>query len=465
MKTLPYITATSEQLPLISNNRLGVEIICGAAGSGKTSTALLRLRSLCYMFVQRHKRQGFTKPVKVLILTFNRTLTGYIKSLANHQINQNLNISLEIDTFGGWALSNLPDVDLVDEPPFLKDLALQIPELSHEYVLKEVSYILSRFLPEDLETYISIERTGRGSLPRVDKSLRRKLLDLVVYPYLDYLEKNNKKDWNGISVSMLKDIPNLEYDIVIVDESQDFSANQLRSIKHHLANDHTVTFVIDTVQRIYARGFTWVEAGFEVRRENSHKLKQNHRNTVEIAQFSAGILDNIALDADGALPDLHAAARRGPKPRLIRGLYSQQVDWVIDYILSNIDLQKESVAFLKPRGGKWFDYVCSRLRSSNLSFVNLTKEKDWPDSDANIALSTFHSAKGLEFDYVFILGFSDEITPFVEEEKDDQILVLRRLLAVAVARARNDVIIGFKLGEESRLTQFFGNNTYEVVDL
>src|SRR3569832_878960 len=45
MKTLPLVRPTAEQLPLIGQNRLGVEVIRGAAGSGKTSTAILRLRS------------------------------------------------------------------------------------------------------------------------------------------------------------------------------------------------------------------------------------------------------------------------------------------------------------------------------------------------------------------------------------------------------------------------------------
>ncbi len=103
LKTLPRVTATAEQLPLISQNRFGVEVICGAAGSGKTSTALLRLRSLCLMFAARHARLAIQTPVRVLVLTFNRTLAGYVRSLAENQIAPNANIDLRIDTFGRWA--------------------------------------------------------------------------------------------------------------------------------------------------------------------------------------------------------------------------------------------------------------------------------------------------------------------------------------------------------------------------
>lgn len=465
MKTLPFVKATPEQLPLISQNRLGVEVICGAAGSGKTSTALLRLRSLCYMAIGRFRRQNIDRPVNVLILTFNRTLSGYVRALAQDQLDDDLNIALEIDTFSSWARSHLPDMKIIDdESTILKSFAINIKELTPEYVVNEVTYLLGRFLPEELDSYITAERTGRGAAPRVDRSLRKKILEEVVYPYLSFLEERDKKDWNGIAISMLRDIPSLEYDVVIVDESQDFSANQLRAIKHHLAVDHTITFVIDTVQRIYARGFTWTEVGFDVR-SRIHKLNSNYRNTIEIANFAAGILSNMSVDGDGALPDLSSATINGDIPLIIRGLYSRQLDWAIDYIKTRVDLNTQSVAFLKPLGGRWFDYTRTKLKENNLEFVELTREREWPNNNINIALSTFHSAKGLEFDYVFILGFNHENTPFSEEDVDDKIHVLRRLLAVAVARARNHVIIGYKPGTESKLTTYFNPQTFTTLDV
>ncbi len=73
MKTLPRITPTAERLPLISNNSLGIEVIRGAAGSGKTSTAILRLRSLAYMFEERREREKRTAKVRIVVLTRDET--------------------------------------------------------------------------------------------------------------------------------------------------------------------------------------------------------------------------------------------------------------------------------------------------------------------------------------------------------------------------------------------------------
>jgi superfamily I DNA/RNA helicase len=266
-------------------------------------------------------------------------------------------------------------------------------------------------------------------------------------------------------MQMARDVDPIGYDVIVVDESQDFSANQLRAIRRHLATDHAITFVIDTVQRIYARGFTWVEAGYDVRPERVHVLRANHRNTVEIASFAAGILNGIGIEGDGVLPNLESAVTHGPRPTVLRGRYANQVDWAIDFIRRGVDLTDMSVAFLKPQGGGWFAQVRAALTANGMGFVDITREAEWPEGPENVALSTFHSAKGLEFDYVFILGFNDENTLHADAEIDDAVFVLRRLLAVAVARARKAVIVGYKPGEESLLIKYFAPGTFTQIDV
>lgn len=275
------------------------------------------------MFAARRRRQGNPEPVRALVLTFNRTLAGYVRSLAEHQIPADRNVDLQIETFGRWAMSALdsPKVQNDSVKTQLRHLAEQLGALTPDYIVKEVEYLLGRFEPEQLEQYITTERTGRGALPRVDRNLRRRILDEVVEPYQAWLVREGKLDWNGVAVRMARDATPMSYDIVIVDESQDFSANQLRAIQHHLAVEHTATFVIDTVQRIYARGFTWVEAGYDVRPQRSHVLRENHRNTREISTFVAGILNGIGIEGDGALPNLDGAQSHGPLPVVIRGRY------------------------------------------------------------------------------------------------------------------------------------------------
>lgn len=100
MQPLSNVIPTPEQVTIFSRNRPGVEVIRGAAGSGKTTTALLKLRSAIAMFVARKRRLGILEPVQALVLTFNRTLQGYIGVLAKEQIAEYgpTEISLEVST-------------------------------------------------------------------------------------------------------------------------------------------------------------------------------------------------------------------------------------------------------------------------------------------------------------------------------------------------------------------------------
>jgi superfamily I DNA/RNA helicase len=244
------------------------------------------------MVQERLQREGFDRPPEILVLTFNRTLSRYIHLLISEQIKGAAAAELTVDTFAKWAMSHLGCPKVVankTRDARIQLLGKQLP-LSPRYIAGEVDYLLGRFERTDLERYITEERTGRGAEPRVDRALRRRILDEVVSPYHTYLDKNGLLDWNELAVQMRHSDRKLQYDIVIVDESQDFSANQLRAIRSHLRPEHAITFVIDTLQRIYSRGFTWQEIGFDPRGVRYRTLTENHRNTRQIARFAAGIL-------------------------------------------------------------------------------------------------------------------------------------------------------------------------------
>ena len=468
MKTLPPIKATPEQLPLISDNSLGVEIIRGAAGSGKTSTAILRLRSLAYMFEERRAREEREEPVKILVLTFNRTLSGYVQTLVDQQVNELNDTEVTVETFGRWAINHIGNPSVVKNKlreEKLIELVKPLAQPSISYIIKEIDYLLGRFEPSDIDRYLIVERTGRGAEPRVDRPLRQRILSEIIAPYQNWLASRGEVDWNEVAVRMASSPDRIGYDVVVIDESQDFSANQLRAVLNHVSENHAITFVIDTIQRIYARGFTWAETGFDLRGARYFTLRQNHRNTREIASFAAGILSGIAAEADGALPDLNAASRQGAFPIVLRGKFSAQARWAIEFIEENVDLSEETVAFLHPKGYGYFDALRGYLSQAGIPFVDISREPEWPEGDINVALSTFHSAKGLEFDHVFILGLSHDATTHADVAVDDQITVLRRLLAVAVARARSTVVLGYKDAERSRLVEYFVAGTFATVDL
>ena len=402
MRTLKTPHPTSEQLSIMSDTLPGIVLIRGAAGSGKTTTALLRLRQLTAFWLERRSREEIAAPVRVLVVTYNRTLRGYINELATQQIVGRANLDLEISTFAHWAKDLLPKQTILSSNN-ARSKILELGSsmsLEDDFLVNEVDYLLGRFKPDDIASYLDCKRTGRGNHPRMEKLLRRKLVNEVVVPFMIWKEKENVVDWNDLAVQVAAISSPARYDVIIADEVQDFTANQIRALMHFANRPSSITFVLDAAQRIYPASFKWVEAGVTVQSSRSHRLGNNHRNTKQICQFAIPLLDGLQIDDDGTMPNLDSCQTSGDRPLILRGKYNQQVAFVMKYIEENVDLSQESIAFLKPKGGQRFNYLEGQLTAHSYRYVCLTRKEDWPDGSENIALSTMHSAKGLEFDYV-----------------------------------------------------------------
>lgn len=465
MRVLREIRPTPEQLQVIIDPAPGFWLVRGAAGSGKTTTALLRLKFLARFWRERRANLGLDEPVTILVLTFNRTLRGYISELAESQVLTGPDLELTVSTFSHWALDLIGEGVLDDATRLAKLRALARGlGLEERFLLDEVDYVLGRFLPADLEDYLGVRRDGRGQAPRMERLLRERLLEDVIKPYQGWKEQNGHVDWNDLAVVLAENKLVAPYNVVIADEAQDFGANQIRAIINHVSDDddeHSTTFIRDTVQRIYPRAFTWREVGITIAPGHNVHLRENYRNTKQIAAFVRPLVEGIEAIEDGTLPDFQSADRDGPLPLVLRGLYNQQADWVIDWFRGLPD--DDDVAFLHPLG--WFGGLKPKLARAEIPYVTITRRSEWPRGVERVALSTMHSAKGLEFDHVVVLGLNAEVMRHGDEEHDAQLENDRRLLAMALGRARKSIIVGYKPEEESDLIRYFQPGTYAEVDL
>lgn len=65
--------------------------------------------------------------------------------------------------------------------------------------------------------------------------------------------------------------------------------------------------------------------------------------------------------------------------------------------------------------------------------------EEYKDDPNRISLMTVHSVKGLEFDYVFITGLEEGIFPHRNSMGIDELEEERRLMYVAITRAKKDL--------------------------
>ncbi|MFL9676570.1 AAA family ATPase [Pseudomonas marginalis] len=469
MKALINVSPSPEQMALFARSSAGVEVIRGAAGSGKTTTALLKLKSSAGFYLNRTKKRPDPKPVKILVLTFNRTLRGYIAELTERQFAGEPLVSMDFFTFNKWAyaLTGAQNIINIKGTAAYLEAYAHAMKLDREFIVDEAMYVLGRFEPDKLDDYLAARRDGRGITPRMEKPARQRLLDEVIRPYNAMKKAKNLVDWNDLA-SVIATNKTRDYDVIVVDETQDFSANEIRAILNQRSDDATVTFVLDSAQRIYSRNFTWSEVGVTLRPEKSSTLQTNYRNTKEIAQFASALLTGIALDDNGTMPNFDSARSNGAKPIVLLGDYLDQVKYAVNYV-RKIDLKSESVAFLHPR--IWFRDLKPRLQAYGLEYVEMTGDPNWPQGSENIALCSVHSSKGLEFDHVIMIGLDGCIMDVsgVDEDgeatKDDYELSarLRRLIAMGIGRARESVILGFNPSDTPDIMRFVKNDLYTEV--
>lgn len=100
----------------------------------------------------RRRRLDPGATINVLVLTYNRTLRGYVNHLATTQTSGALNVNVEIETFANWAKHRL-GVNWIhsDSGAKVKSLGGNL-DLDPDFLASETEYLTGRFLKADLGT-------------------------------------------------------------------------------------------------------------------------------------------------------------------------------------------------------------------------------------------------------------------------------------------------------------------------
>ena len=444
MRTISLPTPVGRQLEVLYLPATGHTVVLGAAGSGKTTLAILR--SL-YLSDPSTAHGGRT-----LLVTFNRCLVTYMKHLAGK-----IERSVDVRNYHHFARGYLGsrnklgqnDICQRDNRLYFIAAAMRAAHAAgtrnvtldrpREFFDEEFQWI-QRHGIESPQDYVDAERIGRSS--RVRKAERAGVFDLYKR-YLDRRRQAGKRyDWNDLASAVRRELAADEtdrlYRHVVIDEGQDFSPEMLRSLAVAVPNGGSLTFFGDIAQQIYGYRMSWRNAGL-----NAHRIwrfQENYRNTKQIARLALALAEMPHFPDDPDLVEPTAPTADGPSPVLSRQPSESAERRFVISRASDL-AQTGTVAILL------------RTRAQESAFLGLLPNEAtrlhreltvWPNGPG-LFYGTYHAAKGLEFDTVFMPFLSDERWPHPPDieilGREESAIRDARLLYVGITRARSTLVL------------------------
>lgn len=405
------INPKGKQLEVLALPSTGHTVVLGTAGSGKTTIALLRAYHLATLSPNN----------KVLLVTFNGALVEYIKGISN-TIPQNLTVENYHKFARGYLSSRgkmpkrngiLDSNDKVNYISYAKrSLQEQYPNestlaRSDEFFVDEITFI-EKFGFIDLEAYKNANRVGRASA-----NIKRENRIWIYGVYQKYIELRKAEkyyyDWDDLAYYAYLELQNDQtprrYTHIIVDEGQDFSPMMIKSLVSAVADNGSFSFFGDVAQQIYGSRLSWRDSGINT--DKVWRFDINYRNPSTIVSFAKDLIKSEYWQKDEDLINAKEQVAEGPKPILIK--FSEKLNEIEWIVKRAITLSKSSSVVIICRNRSDIDVFLNVLEEQECTAIEIDKDTAGYADTKEVYLSTFHSAKGLEFDYVFI--------PFLEESR------------------------------------------------
>ena len=435
------ITPQGKQHEVMALPAKGHVIVLGAAGSGKTTIALLRA----------HHLANIPNGGKVLLVTFNRALVEYMRGVSVSQPKR-----LVVENYHLFARGYLSSRGkMPHRKGILEDKAYYIQQAvealiaqhptestfrrSTEFFVDEITFI-QKYGFADLDAYIEAERIGRAAA-----KIRRENRKWVFAAYNKYKELREatgwKYDWDDLAFYVYAELQDDDrkrmYTHIIIDEGQDFSPMMIKSLIDAVADGGSFTFFGDVAQQIYGSRLSWRDSGINA--EKIWRFDVNYRNPASITAFVQDLTKNDHWIQDGDMVEATNQIAEGPKPTLIKFSSKQhEMAWVVKRAIS---AGRTSSTVIVCRTRADIKHFMNELRSKGCAAKEINKNTPGYAHVKTVYLTTYHAAKGLEFDNVFITYLSDDKLPDPETvtnaaSKNDAYADEIKLLYVAATRSK-----------------------------
>ncbi|WP_136525718.1 UvrD-helicase domain-containing protein [Geomonas ferrireducens] len=315
-----------EQFRAITKLKDGVVVINGAAGAGKTTVALHRLSYLMFDAPERYR------PERCIVLMFNRVLRDYVK-----QSSDTLLGPVRVDTYSAWSLTALAALGVhslktvFDDSFGAQKKSSRVPALLAKYV-KETTKIepvtdLWRFLMQDYvvaalctDSGAEFQRTAQRKFEAKERTVS--FSDVSILLRLAQL----RRPAGTVVVGALN-----AYDHIVVDEAQDLSSLELRTIVAATSAARSITICADEKQQILSfldsQGFSSVMAQLHSQGLEKENLTVSYRCPKEIVDLAAQVSGRSAdtTKAHSGALDFHATRNAAESMAKIREVVEAMV--------------------------------------------------------------------------------------------------------------------------------------------
>ncbi len=442
---MPLPTPKGRQREIVYLPEQGHTVVLGAAGSGKTTMAILRAHYLAALTGQR-----------VLLVTFNRALVTYLKALAERQ---QLPSSVTVENYHRFARGYLGNRGLMADNAIvpqderqriieeaLRDLHEQLQgdrlqKMSARFFAEESKWIAGSAIQNSAD-YVD-SRQGVGGVTWSEPEC-----ELILKVHQRYLQlraqRGYRYDWDDLALNVeeaiAQDNTPRRYHHIVIDEGQDFTPAMLRSLTQAIPSDGSLTLFGDMAQQIYGNRISWRTAGLQP--AGILEFRENYRNSSEIAALALAMTRTPAFRDVPDLVQPNNVRARGLPPALVRcSSPEEERQLIVDQAKAALQRRQSVAILVRKREGE--DYYLDEFRQSQRLHRDL---QTW--SPGGISIGTYHAAKGLEFDVVLLprceaafIPDPDRLHAFRDQE--EALAQEARLLYVAITRARVRLILTY----------------------
>ncbi len=410
------------QTKAVTSKRKNILVLAGA-GSGKSLTIVGRVKYLIH--------EQNVNPKDILCISFTNDAVNNLKTDLNEK-------EVDVMTFHKLALKVIGRKKEILTEDMLTDI---IMDTFSNYTLfglygmsKDDMYCL-------IKTFINLFKSNNYNLDmfykfinksdKKDKLLLKEIMKCYIC-YESYLKKENLIDFNDMINDAIKklDYSNVRYKHVIIDEYQDTSITKFNFINKLLKLSNAYFFAVgDDFQSIYR--FTGANLKIITNFKTYFtfgkvfKLKNTYRTPDELIKIAGKFVMKNKAQVNKKLKSINKIKNS------VEIVYYNDLNNKINEIikLDNIDN-----LFILSRNNKDLDKVCK---------LGINHRK-----------LTIHKSKGLQSDYVFIIGLNNKNNGFPNKIKDHEILKYvnnykeyypydeeRRLFYVALTRCKKKVYL------------------------